>query len=845
MDSSNPLKRSNEELLSSSSISTTINTEATSTVPTKKRSRFETIAPPTITTTTNINSNIPTIPTNINPAPTNNAIADAIAAAAARAAAIARQVQQSQPNSSTSSVSSVVPQQNISTTTAVSSTENTKRSALPPPLLLDSQGRPIDEKGNLILDKNYRTQPITTLRINDPTRDISNANNLIEIVKEKKPQHQPALSSSSTTTTTTEKINPYLAHRYLAPTSLSSTSSSKTTASTLPSDSTSNVYLAALQYDNRRRIRGERGLQFVEEGTYAHAAEEERERIARTQAYVALRQKGGRNRPVVHRDETNQNPDNTSASVSTDNMEGIVTSATTSTTQSDYSSLISKLPPKDRTAVIPEIEWWDAAYLPKTQAKLYSIKYSVAGQKALHSYENDSSILSTLSSTLQLAIQAQFSYQNLSLTACKTSELIQHPIPVLANAEPEAPAALPLMLTKKERKRLRRRRREEKFKFIQDQIRMGLLPPPEPKVRLSNLMRVLKDSAVADPSAIEAKVRNQIAERQRLNEENQLAFKLTKEEKLERLKRKLSAHPAAGPECAVFRIYDLSDKKARYKIDVTGHDCFLTGTVIVIKPPKTPSFVPSSNNDPDAMNDNTSSTNNNSGSSSRHPPGALVVVEGGTRGIRLFTKMLLRGINWNRLEQENNEDDDDDDDDDDSDDDNMNHQNNIKMKDKGAGPGKKCELVWHGTIPRNYYTDFQFEECHSLATARKCLEIKGLTHFFDSVIMNAKQAEKPYRGIFTGRIRDTNHGGKDTFDSDYSDIDDNEHEEQFQIQKTTDNLLASILQTTVDKDISGNNNTTQGFISSKGGPLSNTMMEEEDEDSSSSSDDDDYQMNVQ
>ena len=74
-------------------------------------------------------------------------------------------------------------------------------------------------------------------------------------------------------------------------------------------------------------------------------------------------------------------------------------------------------------------------------------------------------------------------------------------------AEPAPPAPQPLPLTKRERKKLRTQRRLAAEKEKQDQIRCGLMPPPPPKVKISNLMQAMKDDAVADPSAMEAKVR--------------------------------------------------------------------------------------------------------------------------------------------------------------------------------------------------------------------------------------------------------------------------------------------------------------------------------------------------
>ena len=65
-----------------------------------------------------------------------------------------------------------------------------------------------------------------------------------------------------------------------------------------------------------------------------------------------------------------------------------------------------------------------------------------------------------------------------------------------------------------EQKKIRTQRRMEREKEKQELVRQGLLDPPKPKVKLSNLMRVLGTEAVADPSAMEKVVRNQMAERQ-------------------------------------------------------------------------------------------------------------------------------------------------------------------------------------------------------------------------------------------------------------------------------------------------------------------------------------------
>ena len=62
------------------------------------------------------------------------------------------------------------------------------------------------------------------------------------------------------------------------------------------------------------------------------------------------------------------------------------------------------------------------------------------------------------------------------------------------------------IMTPKEQKKLKRMKKQERATMIRDKIKMGLLQPPPPRVRLGNLMRVLGDEQFANPTAIEAKV---------------------------------------------------------------------------------------------------------------------------------------------------------------------------------------------------------------------------------------------------------------------------------------------------------------------------------------------------
>jgi len=59
-----------------------------------------------------------------------------------------------------------------------------------------------------------------------------------------------------------------------------------------------------------------------------------------------------------------------------------------------------------------------------------------------------------------------------------------------------------MYLTEQERKKMRRKKRLEKEKEKQDKIRLGLMQPPAPKLKLTNFMRVLGNEAVADPTKV-------------------------------------------------------------------------------------------------------------------------------------------------------------------------------------------------------------------------------------------------------------------------------------------------------------------------------------------------------
>lgn len=130
---------------------------------------------------------------------------------------------------------------------------------------------------------------------------------------------------------------------------------------------------------------------------------------------------------------------------------------------------------------------------------------------------------------------------------------IQHPIQLEPPQEKHIPPPKPLPLTAKEQAKKRRQKRMEDLKEKQAKQRLGLEPAPPPKMTRANMMRVMGEEAVKNPTAVEARVDREIADRfnthLQMNEER----KLTKEQKEEKLMQNREKDLAKGIHCAVFR----------------------------------------------------------------------------------------------------------------------------------------------------------------------------------------------------------------------------------------------------------------------------------------------------
>ncbi|KAK2495318.1 hypothetical protein MC885_016170 [Smutsia gigantea] len=257
----------------------------------------------------------------------------------------------------------------------------------------------------------------------------------------------------------------------------------------------------------------------------------------------------------------------------------------------------------------------------------------------------------------------------------------------LISIDSDTPVTLGVYLTKKEQKKLRRQTRREAQKELQEKVRLGLMPPPEPKVRISNLMRVLGTEAVQDPTKVEAHVRAQMAKRQKAHEEANAARKLTAEQRKVKKIKKLKEDISQGVHISVYRVRNLSNPAKKFKIEANAGQLYLTGVVVL------------------------------------HKDVNVVVVEGGPKAQKKFKRLMLHRIKWD--EQTSNTKGDEQDlailsfpDDEESDEEAVKKTN-------------KCVLVWEGTAKDRSFGEMKFKQCPTENMAREHFKKHGAEHYWD------------------------------------------------------------------------------------------------------------------
>ncbi|GMS89013.1 hypothetical protein PENTCL1PPCAC_30846 [Pristionchus entomophagus] len=260
------------------------------------------------------------------------------------------------------------------------------------------------------------------------------------------------------------------------------------------------------------------------------------------------------------------------------------------------------------------------------------------------------------------------------------SDLIEHPIKLQPPNESLQPHYLRVYLTTKERKKIRRQNRKETLKEKQEKIRLGLEKPPEPKVKLSNLMRVLGNDAIQDPTKMEAHVRKQMMERQKKHEKENEERKLTKEQKAAKKTKKLSEDVSLGVHVAVYRMKSLVHPAKRFKVEMNAKQLQMTGAVLM------------------------------------HKDMCVVVVEGGPKQQKFYKNLLLQRVKW---EEE------------------IIGEKKAAVDKDQPGERNKCELIWEGIVKKRAFRDLRVHTATIEKQAREILEKHGVANYWDMAYSTA------------------------------------------------------------------------------------------------------------
>ncbi|EGG08582.1 uncharacterized protein MELLADRAFT_116022 [Melampsora larici-populina 98AG31] len=301
----------------------------------------------------------------------------------------------------------------------------------------------------------------------------------------------------------------------------------------------------------------------------------------------------------------------------------------------------------------PDCEWWDEDYLPN---RTYDDLESGEASKLIRSSEDSPITL-----------------------------YIQHPIQLPGPGDRNKVELKPLKLTKAEQKKMRRQRRMAELQDKQDRQRMGLLPPDPPKVKLSNMMKVLTSDAVADPTKIEARVRREMLQRRKAHEKANESRQLTDEQRKEKIEKKREVDETRGIFTSVYKIKYLTNPAHRFKVRKNAEQHGLTGVLIF------------------------------------NPRFALVVVEGGSKGIRAYKHLMLNRIDWTEEPRARSP---------------TNINGNEEKGEKGEGEGgeeegvpisladNKCEMIWEGEGRERSFKEFRPKNCPSDSIAKEFLGSK-------------------------------------------------------------------------------------------------------------------------
>ncbi|KAM3174696.1 hypothetical protein ACTXT7_010020 [Hymenolepis weldensis] len=294
---------------------------------------------------------------------------------------------------------------------------------------------------------------------------------------------------------------------------------------------------------------------------------------------------------------------------------------------------------------VPDIEWWDA----------YILKDEVTDYGSSDEYDD----------VIKLVNESWI------------TDLIEHPIKLKAPTALDKVPEIPLLLTKKERKKLRRQNRQEAQKERQERVRLGLEKPPEPKVKLANIMRALGTEAVQDPSKVEAYVRKQMESRKRAHEAANASRKLTKEQARFKRVKKYREDTSIRTYVTVYRVRDLTNPSHKFKVEKNANQLFMTGIVAL------------------------------------HSDCNVVVVEGGSKQQRRFKRLMMHRIKW------------------------LENKRGVVDAEAANSSFPPCSVVWEGTVKTRAFSNMQVKLCPTELFARALFQKQNVEHYWDMAYSGA------------------------------------------------------------------------------------------------------------
>ena len=125
-----------------------------------------------------------------------------------------------------------------------------------------------------------------------------------------------------------------------------------------------------------------------------------------------------------------------------------------------------------------------------------------------------------------------------------------------------------MYLTKDERKKLKRQKKHQKLLQKNDKIKLGLIEPDKPKLRVGNMAIVMKNQFILDPSKIEGEAKKQTEERVNKHLQTNSVRKLTKTQKKDKAIRKLKRDSAKECRRAIFKLRKLNDPTELFKVNM-------------------------------------------------------------------------------------------------------------------------------------------------------------------------------------------------------------------------------------------------------------------------------------